>query len=222
MITSLFSVFDPSIYYILSPWFISLFILFFFYSYWFCSSYYGDVLGHFYNSVSSEFFSVLGPSIKKLGLVFVYSSFFFIFLLNFIALFPSFFTVTGHLLFRLGISIVYWSFLIYFSLVNNSYSFFSHIVPIGTPVVLIPFMVLVEFVSNIIRPITLCVRLVANIVAGHLLMGLLGNFLISSGFFLLFFGFFSGFILLILELAVSFIQGYVFLTLFSLYSGECH
>ncbi|WP_414887680.1 F0F1 ATP synthase subunit A, partial [Sphingomonas sp. Leaf339] len=51
----------------------------------------------------------------------------------------------------------------------------AHLVPQGTPPVLIPFIVCIETIRNIIRPLTLAVRLSANIIAGHLLLTLLGN-----------------------------------------------
>lgn len=222
MIIRLFSIFDPSIYSFFSPWFVVLLLFLFFYSYWFCGSIYYFFFSYFRNFISTEFNSVVGPNNKTTSVLFLYGAFFFIFFLNYLSLYPSFFTVTGHLVFSFSFSFVFWSLLIYFYLLNNSYSFFRHIVPIGTPNILMPFIVLVELVSNLIRPITLCVRLVANIVAGHLLITLLGNFLVGSGFVVFSLGLASGFILLILELAVSFIQGYVFLTLFSLYSDECH
>jgi hypothetical protein len=69
-----------------------------------------------------------------------------------------------------------------------------------------------------IRPITLSVRLTANILAGHLLISLLRNFLIGSGLFLSLF--YIPFVLTILERAVAFIQAYVFVTLITLYAAE--
>jgi len=82
-------------------------------------------------------------------------------------------------------------------------------------------MVLIEIVRNIIRPITLSVRLSANIVAGHLLIRLLGNFSLISKTNLL-----SSSITLLaltgLEIGVALIQAYVFITLITLYSTEIH
>jgi len=71
-----------------------------------------------------------------------------------------------------------------------------------------------------IRPITLCVRLTANIVAGHLLITLLNNFLIQRRILAFFFIRAIPFILTVLERAVAFIQAYVFVTLVTLYANE--
>ena len=90
----------------------------------------------------------------------------------------------------------------------------SHLVPQGTPNVLIMFIVLIELVRNIIRPVTLCVRLTANLIAGHLLISLLGNALVRRGIVFLMF---VPVLLTILEMAVSFIQAYVFSLLASSY-----
>jgi F-type H+-transporting ATPase subunit a len=81
-------------------------------------------------------------------------------------------------------------------------------------------MVLIELTRTIIRPITLCVRLTANIVAGHLLITLLNNFLMQRSFTVLFFIGAAPFVLTILERAVAFIQAYVFVTLVTLYARE--
>jgi len=92
-------------------------------------------------------------------------------------------------MFTLSISLIIWSLIILFLLVLNFKSFIAHLVPLGTPGVLTSFIVLVELVRNLIRPITLSVRLMANIVAGHLLIGLLGGFLLGLsrlGFFFFF------------------------------------
>lgn len=81
-------------------------------------------------------------------------------------------------------------------------------------------MVLIELVRNIIRPITLCVRLTANLIAGHLLLSLLGNALTRINFGLRIFSLPAPLILTILEAAVACIQAYVFITLITLYTTE--
>jgi F-type H+-transporting ATPase subunit a len=93
-------------------------------------------------------------------------------------------------------------------------------VPQGTPPALISFMVIIETVRNIIRPGTLAIRLSANIIAGHLLLTLLGNQTAASRSLILSGLLITQILLLVLESAVSIIQAYVFIVLSSLYSRE--
>jgi F-type H+-transporting ATPase subunit a len=97
---------------------------------------------------------------------------------------------------------------------------FAHLVPQSTPSALIPFIVLIESISNIIRPITLSVRLIANIVAGHLLITLLGNQTAVASNIILVSLLITQILLLTLESAVAIIQSYVFAVLTTLYSRE--
>jgi F-type H+-transporting ATPase subunit a len=96
----------------------------------------------------------------------------------------------------------------------------AHMVPNGTPAILIPFIVLIETIRNIIRPGTLAVRLTANIIAGHLLLVLLGNQGPSASFSILSVLLVVQILLLTLERAVALIQAYVFAVLTTLYSRE--
>ena len=91
--------------------------------------------------------------------------------------------------------------------------------PQGTPFILIPFIVCIETIRNIIRPGTLAIRLSANIIAGHLLITLLGNTgpIVN---FLIIMVIIVQLILIILESAVAIIQSYVFAILRTLYSRE--
>lgn len=95
---------------------------------------------------------------------------------------------------------------------------FAHLVPMSTPVVLMPFMVLIERIRRVIRPLTLAIRLSANIIAGHLLITLLGNQLAELKMFGLLMP--TEIMLVTLEIAVSLIQAYVFSILITLYISE--
>lgn len=97
---------------------------------------------------------------------------------------------------------------------------FAHLVPLGTPIILIPFIVLIESIRNIIRPITLSVRLAANLTAGHLLLILLGESIVNSRILIIIAVTAAQFALITLEAAVAVIQAYVFATLSTLYASE--
>merc|ERR1739846_246320 len=95
-----------------------------------------------------------------------------------------------------------------------------HLVPVGTPAVLIPVIVIIETIRNLIRPGALAVRLAANMVAGHLLLSLLGGQGAALRVSLLC-GLIIGLVLLmVLECAVACIQAYVFTILSTLYLNE--
>merc|ERR1712001_806216 len=109
---------------------------------------------------------------------------------------------------------------IVFSIKNQYNNLFAHLVPRGTPVALMPVIVIIETVRNVIRPGTLSIRLAANIVAGHLLLTLLGSQGRTLRIFNLILLIGGLFILLLLEVAVASIQSYVFTILSSLYLNE--
>lgn len=107
-----------------------------------------------------------------------------------------------------------------FSFVKDVSHSLAHFTPLGTPSYLIPFIVIIEIVRNIIRPITLSVRLTANIVAGHLLLVILATPLTRVNLLIIAVILLAVILLLILELAVSVVQRFVFSTLISLYVAE--
>merc|ERR1719153_2213968 len=133
---------------------------------------------------------------------------------------PYIFTRSSHISFTLTLALPIWTGSIVFSIKNQYNRLFAHLVPRGTPVALIPVMVIIETVRNVIRPGTLSIRLAANIVAGHLLLTLSGSQGPLLGIVTLI-GLFVGLILLLLlEVAVACIQSYVFTVLRSLYLAE--
>nr|YP_010478363.1 ATP synthase F0 subunit 6 [Nesophrosyne sp. 48 GMB-2012]UVI59807.1 ATP synthase F0 subunit 6 [Nesophrosyne sp. 48 GMB-2012] len=151
--------------------------------------------------------------------VLMVSMFLFLLMINIMGLMPYVFTASAHLSMSLAIALTMWMSLMLYGWINSTNKMFTHLVPMGTPNLLMPFMVLIESISNLIRPGSLAVRLTANMIAGHLLMSLLGNNLISNfPLLLIMMWLFMG--LMAFELAVAFIQSYVFMTLSTLYSSE--
>nr|UEV86552.1 ATP synthase F0 subunit 6 [Leucoma chrysoscela] len=223
MMTNLFSIFDPSTNLFNLPinWLSTMLgILFIPYSFWLIPNRHFMLWNFILLKLHNEFKTLLKNNYFQ-GSTFIFISMFsFILFNNFLGLFPYIFTSTSHLTLSLSISLPLWlSFMIY-GWLNNSNHMFIHMIPQGTPSILMPFMVLIETISNIIRPGTLAVRLTANMIAGHLLMTLLSSTGTKMNYYLILLMIFFQILLLILESAVAIIQSYVIAILSTLYSSE--
>nr|ANJ70580.1 ATP synthase F0 subunit 6 [Nebria brevicollis]QEL51316.1 ATP synthase F0 subunit 6 [Nebria brevicollis] len=223
MMTNLFSTFDPTtnILNLSLNWISTLMgILMIPTMFWFIPSRLNIIWINIILTLHKEFKTLLGPYSKK-GSTFIFISLFTLILFNnFMGLFPYIYTSSSHLSMTLSLALPLWMSFMMFGWINNTQHMFSHLVPQGTPPILMPFMVCIETISNIIRPGTLAVRLAANMIAGHLLLTLLGNtgpMLNSSMISMLIV---VQLLLLTLEFAVSMIQSYVFAILSTLYSSE--
>nr|YP_011020989.1 ATP synthase F0 subunit 6 [Gastrolina depressa]WQM20652.1 ATP synthase F0 subunit 6 [Gastrolina depressa] len=139
---------------------------------------------------------------------------------NFLGLIPYIFTSTSHMVLTLSLALPLWLTFMLYGWINNTIHMLAHLVPQGTPPVLMAFMVCIETISNVIRPGTLAIRLSANMIAGHLLMTLLGNTGPMMSFYMINLLLIIQLLLIILETAVSLIQSYVFAILSTLYSSE--
>lgn len=222
ILINLFSIFDPSISNNFSlNWFRRLYVLLLIPNfYWFIPSRYLYLIIIISKTLILEFIILLNLKLNIYNIIILIRLFFYILLNNFIGIFPYIFTSSRHLVFRLTISLTLWISIILFGWIKNSNNIFIHLVPQGTPNLLIPFIVLIESIRNIIRPGTLAVRLSANIIAGHLLITLISSTGNSLIFFFLIFILLSQRLLIVLELRVSIIQAYVFTVLSTLYRSE--
>uniref|UniRef100_UPI00315C59C9 ATP synthase F0 subunit 6 n=1 Tax=Simulium guiyangense TaxID=3123427 RepID=UPI00315C59C9 len=223
MMTNLFSVFDPSTTILnLSLNWLSTFLglLLIPASFWLIPTRFQFLWNSILLTLHKEFKTLLGPMGHN-GSSFIFISLFSMIVFNnFLGLFPYIFTSTSHLTLTLGLALPLWlSFMIY-GWINHTQHMFAHLVPQGTPAVLMPFMVCIETISNIIRPGTLAVRLAANMIAGHLLLTLLGNTGPSLSYIMVSLLIGAQIALLVLESAVAIIQSYVFAVLSTLYSSE--
>nr|YP_010140043.1 ATP synthase F0 subunit 6 [Balala fujiana]QQK57698.1 ATP synthase F0 subunit 6 [Balala fujiana] len=146
------------------------------------------------------------------------SMFLMIMLINLMGLLPYVFTSSSHLTFSLSMSMPIWMSLMIYGWMFKTKSMLKHLVPMSTPSMLMPFMVMIETISNMIRPSSLAIRLTANMIAGHVLMSLLGDstksMLKMSMMMIMYMS------LMMFESAVAIIQSYVFMTLSNLYSSE--
>lgn len=222
MITNLFSTFDPSTRTNLSlNWIRALLGLIFLPRiFWLIPSRINLIWIKITSALHNEFKILLKINkIKGRTLIFI-SLFSIILFNNFLRLFPYIFSTTRHLTLTLTLALPLWLRFIIYGWLNNTIHIFAHLVPQGTPPVLMPFIVCIETIRNVIRPGTLAIRLTANIIAGHLLLTLLGNTGTSLSIVIINVLLLTQLLLLILESAVSVIQSYVFSILRTLYSRE--
>nr|AXS65824.1 ATP synthase F0 subunit 6 [Rhinostomus barbirostris] len=222
MMANLFSSFDPSTTFNTSlNWassFLGLLILPSFY--WFIPSRYNMFWNKIMMMMYKEFSILLKSSSTKGASIIMVSLFMFIVFNNFIGLFPYIFTSTSHMILTLTLSLPLWATFMIYGWMNHTTHMLAHLVPQGAPAILLPFLVIIETISNVIRPGTLAIRLSANMIAGHLLVTLMGNSGPAMSSTILMILIFSQILLLTLESAVAVIQGYVFSMLTTLYSSE--
>lgn len=153
----------------------------------------------------------------------VISIFILLIVVNLLGLLPYRFRYRSHMVFRLIFGLPLWFRLIISRFLNSPSIFVAGLLPGGAPAWLNPFLVLIETVRIIVRPITLSVRLVANISAGHIVLSLIGIY--SSSYIFISDIAFSLLLLIqvfyiIFEIGICLIQGYIFCLLLTLYADD--
>ena len=154
---------------------------------------------------------------------FIYALFIYILINNLIGLVPYTFSATSHFIitFSISFTVVLGATIIGFN--KHGLEFFSLFVPAGCPLALLPLLVLIEFISYLSRPVSLGLRLGANILSGHMLLNILGGFtynIMTSGIIYFFLGLIPLLFIIAfsaLELGIAFIQAQVFVVLTSSY-----
>jgi F-type H+-transporting ATPase subunit a len=156
---------------------------------------------------------------------FVFSLFMFILILNLFGMVPYGFTVTSHIIITFGLAAVVISTVVIYGFMKHGTHFLGLFVPSGVPVWLLPLMVAIEVISFISRPISLSVRLFANMLAGHIALKIFAGFVAA----LLTAGAWSilaplplalAVALTALEVLVAVLQAYVFATLTAIYLND--
>ena len=219
VVVNLFSIFDPSGRGVLVGWMTLGLIVVVLPSSLCLTPYGGLALAQsLLHRLKAELNALLGPGERAHFSTLMLSLFSFVLILNFNGLIPYVFTPTSHLVLPICLAVVLWLSSYRFGWAINTEVSLAHLVPVGTPAALMPFIVLIETVRALIRPLTLSVRLMANMVAGHLLLRLAGGRV--DGFISFLPLFISQTALIGLEIAVAGIQAYVFIVLVSLYAKE--
>jgi len=157
---------------------------------------------------------------------FVFSLFMFVLVANLIGLFPYFFTVTSHIIVTFTLAILVIGTVLVYGFAKHGFGFLKLFVPHGVPGYLLPLVVAIEIISFVSRPVSLSVRLFANMLAGHITLKVFSGFVVSLSAF--------GFVgvagavlplamavaLTALEFLVAFLQAYVFAVLTCMYLND--
>nr|YP_004465029.1 ATP synthase F0 subunit 6 [Psilorhynchus sucatio]BAK22970.1 ATPase subunit 6 [Psilorhynchus sucatio] len=176
----------------------------------------------FINRFTNQLLLPLNSEGHKWALLFA-SLMVFLVSVNLLGLLPYTFTPTTQLSLNMGLAVPLWLATVIIGLRNQPTAALGHLLPEGTPVPLIPVLIIIETISLFIRPLALGVRLTANLTAGHLLIQLIATAVFVLMPLLPVVAILTAtvlFLLTLLEVAVAMIQAYVFVLLLSLYLQE--
>jgi len=151
---------------------------------------------------------------------FVFSLFMFVLFCNMLGMLPYSFTVTSHIIVTFALAAVIFVGVTIIGFVNHGAGYLKLFIPSGVPLFLLPLIVVIEIISYLSRPVSLSVRLFANMMAGHTMLKVFGGFVISLGILggllpLSFTVALTG-----LEILIAFLQAYVFAILTCIYLND--
>ena len=151
---------------------------------------------------------------------FIFTLFMFVLFLNMLGMIPYGFTVTSHIAVTFALAMLIFIGVTVIGFIKHGLGFFGFFVPKGVPIFMLPLLVVIEVISYFTRPISLSVRLFANMMAGHTMLKVFSGFVILMGFLggwlpLAVMVAFTG-----LEILIAFLQAYVFAILTCIYLND--
>jgi len=151
---------------------------------------------------------------------FIFSLFMFVLVLNMMGMIPYAFTVTSHIIVTFALALFIFLGVTLVGFAKHGIGFLKFFVPSGVPVALLPLLVVIEVISYLTRPVSLSVRLFANMMAGHTMLKVFASFVVGLGIIggwapLAFMVAFTG-----LEVMIAFLQAYVFAILTCIYLND--
>ena len=150
---------------------------------------------------------------------FIFTLFIFILFCNMIGMIPYSFTVTSHIVITFALALCVFLGVTIIGFARHGVRFLNFFVPKGVPAILLPLLIVIELISYLTRPISLSVRLFANMLAGHTMLKVFAGFAVAMGAWgvvpLAFMSLFTG-----LEILIAFLQAYVFAVLTCIYLND--
>jgi len=172
-----------------------------------------------YTFVAKMINDTAGSSAKSF-FPFIFTLFMFVLFANMVGMLPYSFTVTSHIIVTFVLAAFVFVGVTILGFVKHGFKYLELFVPKGVPLILLPLIVIIEIISYLSRPVSLSVRLFANMMAGHTMLKVFGGFVISLG---LLGGWLPlGFSVALtgLEILVAFLQAYVFAILTCIYLND--
>ena len=151
---------------------------------------------------------------------FVFTLFMFVLFCNMIGMLPYAFTVTSHIIVTFTLAMIIFVAVTIIGFMKHGLKYLKLFLPSGVPIILLPLIVVIEIISYLSRPVSLSVRLFANMMAGHTMLKVFGGFVISLGFLGGWLPLSFSVALTGLEILVAFLQAYVFAILTCIYLND--
>ena len=151
---------------------------------------------------------------------FIFSLFMFVLFCNMVGMLPYSFTVTSHIIVTLIMALFIFIAVTIIGFLKHGFKYLSIFVPSGVPAVLLPLITIIEIISYLSRPVSLSVRLFANMMAGHTMLKVFGGFVVSLGILGGWLPLGFSVALTGLEILVAFLQAYVFAILTCIYLND--
>lgn len=166
---------------------------------------------------------VVIPSMGKIGLNFLpffFTLFCFILVCNLLGLIPFMSTATGSISITAGLAIITFIMIQIYGVKNHGFAgYFKGLVPHGIPLALLPVMIIVEFLGLLTKPFALCIRLFANMTAGHVILLALISLIFSLGYAVTPLSIAFSLFIYLLEILIALLQAYIFTMLSALFIG---
>ena len=172
-----------------------------------------------YTFVAKMINDTAGSSAKSF-FPFIFTLFMFVLFANMVGMLPYSFTVTSHIIVTFVLAAIVFIGVTILGFINHGFKYLEIFVPKGVPIILLPLIVIIEIISYLSRPISLSVRLFANMMAGHTMMKVFGGFVISLGIIGGWLPLSFSVALTGLEILVAFLQAYVFAILTCIYLND--
>ena len=173
----------------------------------------------FYTFVAKMISDTAGSKAKPY-FPFIFSLFMFVLFCNMVGMLPYSFTVTSHIIITLILALFIFIAVTIIGFIKHGFKYLSIFVPSGVPTILLPLITIIEIISYLSRPVSLSVRLFANMMAGHTMLKVFGGFVVSLGILGGWLPLSFSVALTGLEILVAFLQAYVFAILTCIYLND--